>query len=507
MNRILLMAIVLAVPAKLVAEIDVGSDGSDGVFNPQDNIAVDLSLAASLCDCDGIDQGNDGDFIDDTCRWDCPSPVQGQGIYDVEQWAVVFKYESVDIPAGVTVTFLNHPSRAPVVWLVDEAVSVSGAVNLSGSRGHHRTETRDYAEPGPGGFRGGRGTNTGSSASGGLGPGGAANGRFGPGGSYATSGARSSCSGGALGPTHGNVAILPLIGGSAGAGGEGGGNGAGGGPGGGAILIAANNSITVGGNIVANGGNGGNGSGNGSCGIGGGSGFGGGGSGGAIRVVADVVSGSGQLRTLWGGGVNRGGAGRIRVEGNEVDLVDPGDPNFVEDLPTFVFPPPMSPKLRATMLEDINAIQHPVREEPRGVIDDPFDVDANIATMDAVTIHIQANDCPLDATMDVRIVSASGPTSVAAAAPMIGGTCESSTWTAEATFPAGFSVVQVRAFFDDFEGCAGEPIGKAIPRRLRGLKTLNGERITRVAVATTVGGGSQVIYETETGRKIPVDAR
>jgi hypothetical protein len=39
---------------------------------------------------------------------------------------------------------------------------------------------------------------------------------------------------------------------------------------------------------------------------------------------------------------------------------------------------------------------------------------------------------------------------------------------------------------------------------LRGLKTLNGERIIKPALAGSLGGGSQTVYITETGRKIPV---
>lgn len=73
---------------------DSGSDGSDGVFNPLASVQIDLSLAA-------------------TATWDTPSPVPGQGVYDPVQWAVVFKYSSITIPNGVSVSFKNHPSGAP----------------------------------------------------------------------------------------------------------------------------------------------------------------------------------------------------------------------------------------------------------------------------------------------------------------------------------------------------------------------------------------------------------
>lgn len=76
----------------------------------------------------------------------------------------------VNIPAGKTVAFKNHPSRAPVVWLVTGDVMVNGSLNLSGQNG---VEVPFLAEPGPGGFRGGPGYYHSSvRSSGGLGPGG-----------------------------------------------------------------------------------------------------------------------------------------------------------------------------------------------------------------------------------------------------------------------------------------------------------------------------------------------
>ena len=85
-----------------------GSDGSSGVLNITADTTIDLSLAA-------------------TGTWDDPNTANG--IYDASKWAVVFNYSSVNVDPGVTLTFTNHPSRAPLVWLVSGNVTVSGTVS------------------------------------------------------------------------------------------------------------------------------------------------------------------------------------------------------------------------------------------------------------------------------------------------------------------------------------------------------------------------------------------
>ncbi len=60
------------------AQVNSGSDGSDGAFNPTQNVTIDMSLRPS-------------------------------GIY---------QYTSVNIPSGVAVTFTPNANNTPVVWLV-----------------------------------------------------------------------------------------------------------------------------------------------------------------------------------------------------------------------------------------------------------------------------------------------------------------------------------------------------------------------------------------------------
>ena len=127
-------------------------NGTDGVLNITANTQIDLSQAVT-----GVyDQDNTANA--------------GKGVYDPTQWAVVFKYSSVTVAAGATVTFINHPSRAPVVWLVSGNVNIAGTVSLDGQDPQLPPL---LAEPGPGGFRGGTATYRSSPTAGsGFGPGG-----------------------------------------------------------------------------------------------------------------------------------------------------------------------------------------------------------------------------------------------------------------------------------------------------------------------------------------------
>jgi hypothetical protein len=105
--------------------------GADGPLNITSNTIIDLSQAVT------------GNWNDNN------SANAGKGINDATQWAVVFKYSSVTIATGATLTFSNHPSRTTVAWLVSGDATISGTVNLSGSNGG---AAPGFAEPGLGGF-------------------------------------------------------------------------------------------------------------------------------------------------------------------------------------------------------------------------------------------------------------------------------------------------------------------------------------------------------------------
>ncbi len=173
------------------AQVNTGSDGHDGAFNPTQNVTIDMA--------------------------DHPD-----GIY---------QYASVNIPSGVTVAFKPNARNSPVVWLVQSNCTVAGVVSVAVSDLSNGTNTIG----GPGGYGGG---NAGNYPTPGAGPGGGSS--SGGCASYGTVGQPDGP------PIYGNDSILPLIGGSGG-----GGGGAGGG---GAILIAASGEMEVSGTINATGG-------------------------------------------------------------------------------------------------------------------------------------------------------------------------------------------------------------------------------------------------------------
>lgn len=397
-----------------LASITIPSDGSDGAFNPVSNVTIDLGQAS-------------------TASWDAAS-TQGKGIYDPAKWAVVFKYSSVNIPNGVTVKFQNHPSDAPVVWLVQGNVTVAGSVNLDGAN----ATASGFAENGPGGFRGGRGGSATVLASPGFGPGGAVPfnsfaGLNGCGGSYATLGQVGGYGGGGgtPGPIYGNDSNLPLIGGSGGSGGLGGGA-QGAGAGGGAILIASATTIQISGSVTADGGDGITYFSNG----------GGGGSGGAIRLVADTVTGSGTYTAVGGthyaGRV--GGDGRIRIDCNTNNLVSAGTPPAV--VANAGSTPKIWPDSSAPSVTAVSVAGQAVPNDPRDFRVVPADV--QLTTTGTVTVVVQTQNVPSNGVVTVRAMPTNGlPSNVNAS--FTGGNTALATWSAQVTLNGGLYHLQARA--------------------------------------------------------------
>ena len=218
----------------------------------------------------------------------------------------IFNFTTINVANSATLTFGKNPANTPVYLLATGDVTIDGTISVDGT-------AATGAAPGaggPGGFSGGHGNLPGIGPGAGQGPGG---GRVGTAatsslpredlsgaGSY---GAQASVSDGRNfhGDIYGSELLLPLIGGSGGAGQFNWGfsrvRGNGGGGGGGAILIASDTRIElITGLVSADGGDGGSSS---------------HGSGGAIRLVAPQIGGSGTLSAEAGDGTDNG---RIRID-------------------------------------------------------------------------------------------------------------------------------------------------------------------------------------------------
>lgn len=402
--RALLGVGLLLSPQSARADIAVpGADGSDGALNITSNTTMDLSQAVAA-------------------NWDTASPQPGKGVYDAQKWAVVYKYSSVNVAAGATLTVANHPSRAPVVWLVSGNVTISGTVRLDGGA----TVVGQTSEPGPGGFRGGAGTADFNAIAGnGLGPGGGGNfegifGRNGNGGSHAALG-----SGGAPRPVYGNPVILPLLGGSGG-GGSTHGN-ASGGAGGGAILIAATGTVTISGTVSVRGGNGlvAN----------------GGGSGGAIRVVCGTLAGTGSLDARGGINGHPGGEGRIRLEaqsGGGSLVLTPGVPVEPASNPALVWAPETVSGIRV-----VSVGSNAVPADPRASLG-PAPADLRFDSAAPLTVTIETRNVETaNATVKLLVRPKYGD-GMDVEASFASGTTETALWTAQVSVPQGFSAMQAR---------------------------------------------------------------
>lgn len=402
----ILGVVLLSLSWRLSADLDIpGADGSDGVFAPSESVVIDLSLAP-------------------TASWDSPS--SGYGVYDPDKWAVVFKYTSVDIPAGVTVSFLNHDSRAPVVWLVGGDVTIDGALTLNGN--DYVATAAAYAEPGPGGYAGGLGyQNTTSPSSGGQGMAGGSQGAVG--GSHATAGQNNTY------PLYGNPRVLPLVGGSGGGGDV---NAViGGAAGGGALLLAVGGELSVNGYITAKGGLGIN---SGCCAYY----SAGSGSGGAIRLIAEKVTGSGYIHAV-GGTVNAGGAGRIRIEARDVYAnwdVQPAATVVSPDTSVQLWLPTIAPQVEIISIATVDVPSDPhARYEP-GQEDLNIDLQSGDSVIELQTHNV--NTSSSETVVQVRITPEYGAPFYVDAHYDSGDDTEA-TWIATATLPTGYFTVQAHA--------------------------------------------------------------
>lgn len=392
--------------------LTIPSDGSDGELYVASNTTIDLSQAV-------------------TAAWDSDNSANaGKGIYDAAKWAVVFKYTSVTVEAGATVTFTNHPSRAPVVWLVSGNVTIAGTVRLNGA---NAVASPGLAEPGPGGFRGGTSYFTpGVAGSAGFGPGGGGTGTQGYGGSHSSLGG-----GGAPGPVYGNPSLIPLLGGSGG-GGDQDHSGYAGGGGGGAILVACAGALTVSGSITANGGQGTYDTYNGSL-------TGASGSGGGIRLLASTLAGNGVVQAIGGTGRNAGGLGRVRIErvvneGNPQVTPDPSVVALADGSTPVLWPPADAPTVRIVSIGGAA-----VPDDPRASFG-AAGADTTIAQASTTDVVVETTNVEEAAQVFVRVTPRSNANytrTLASSHVVVTPDPLVIRWTASVPVQPGYSAVQI----------------------------------------------------------------
>lgn len=475
------------------ASYDSGSTGADGAFNPTTSQSVQL-------------------------------PPDG-----------VFNYTSVNIPSGVTITYIKNAANTPVTILASGDVTIAGTLSVSATQPSSSSDISGPGLGGPGGYDGGRGGLPGGNASSwvsgyggpnvgraGVGPGGGAPGTVhypsgwygsgwfdasvGGGGAY---GAAPNGSGGYCpttpGVVYGSATLLPLVGGSGGGGGAGGPNlpGSGGGGGGGAILIAASGTINVTGALLADGGSPVS---PGATNIGRGA-YGGAGSGGAIRLIATTVSGNGTISAAggtsstelwnngsWGNygvcstqsnGSQHGGSGRIRIESGNLLRTTATNPSYVGGSPSLAFVPGL-PTLR---IDSIGGIAVPAQPTGSG------DVALPASFTNPVTVTFATSGVTVGSTVKLTVIPAKGTATSVNSAPTTG-TTNSATASASVSLQSGPNTLQASVTYTVVAS-----VGDAMSIYAQG------ERVEKVTLTSTLGGGeSQVTLTTLSGKEYKVPA-
>lgn len=429
----------------------------------------------------------------------------------------VFNFTTVDIPAGVTISFNKNTGNTPVVMLATGDVKIAGTIDISGTNatdvgaagdGH----IGDDGLPGlggPGGYDGGVGGLPEGDffGGGGLGPGGGGYGTVstmgyrgnGGGGSFGTNGSAINGSiSGQAGETYGSSLLLPLIGGSGGGGGMGGDSfaGSGGGGGGGALLIAASGTMTVSGTIQADGGRAGHSSGS-DCGA-----VGGGGSGGGIRLVATTIAGEGDITAIGAGRpvindcatsgyivisgefMHTGGDGRIRLETETLNRTSGTTPTYTFGSPGSLFIAGL-PTLRISRVGGVNAPANPT-----GVADISLPGDIP----NPVTVEFEATGIPLGNIVELTVVPARG-SKASSVSNTLDGDTNLSTASAFIDLPQGPSTLMASVTYTLVAGLDGH---KEYYERIAG------EPVRSLRIEASLNGEPRYLLITESGREIPM---
>lgn len=345
----------------------------------------------------------------------------------------VFHFTTITIPVGTTVRLGADVlgEGRPVAWLATAGVAIHGTINLNGGIGHLAAELSKPSVPGAGGYAGGAGGKFSSPSKIGSGPGGGRLGSLhgGPAGHVDVGVQIGGIGMGQSGPAYGTALLLPIVGGSGGAGGvfhpQTAADASGGGAGGGALVIASSDSITLNGSIIARGGDGGTGP----------RGLGGGGSGGAVRLVAPIVAGTGAIEVRGGRSPapleGLGAAGRVRLEASDLSFNGTVVPLASSSLgsPAPALLPPTAPRVRVTKVAGVA-----VPPDPTGSFVLP---DVTIDASTPVTLDIEAANIPVGTRVSLAIVTEPGGTQTYVSTALAGTRQQSTAAITGVTLPHG----------------------------------------------------------------------
>jgi hypothetical protein len=388
-----------------------------------------MSLTAKAQAFSSGSTGADGSL---NCPSNCNVQVPDSG---------VFNYTTINVAAGSTLQFRANLRNTPVIILAQGAVTIAGAIILSASSAGLSGGNQS---PGPGGFYGGSPNQVG----------------FGPGGGQLSSIAN------AHGKWIGPLSLVPIIGGSGGAGFS----GLIGGGGGGGIVIASTTSISATGTIDARGFPGQSSS---SC-----------GSGGAVRLVANAVSVSGtiQANTSCSGGNN----GVIRFEAPTGSLSFTGtatpaailstiNPNIVADTNT--------PTLKFNSIAGYSVPSNPAARP------DAVDLLLPSQTADPISVVVQGHNVPVDTPVGLN-VSGSNATVTSA---NLAGTMDASTATLSVSglSRTAISTMFVFAIFN-------------APNSLEAVNPKGPDHVAKIRLETNLGSKSKFVFLRLNGTEINV---
>jgi len=435
-------------PARGRAQVNTGSDGHDGVFAPATNTVIDMH--------------------------DHPD-----GIY---------QYSTVNIPSGVTVTFIPNANNTPVTWLVQNNCVISGTVDVSGKAGSGIVPGQGGPGGGAGGY-GGQGDSPQPHRGFGLGGGdsGSSGAAFGGNASYATAGVVQA-SEAAAGLTYGNKYLVPLLGGSGGGGSytdtlysSGGGGG-----GAGAILIASDRAIFLEGTVGATGGRSGNSY---PCGTG---------SGGGIRLVAPLIAGTNGVAYC---NSNAGGSGYVRL-----DVLDDQFVGRLSGSATRGFNPILIAPAQSVTLAIQSIAGNAVPGNPTGVLATP-DVTISGQQANPIPVVVSCATVPLNTPITVVVKPVNGAM-VLGSGMNSTGTQASSTATVSVNMPRGGGIIYATTVIG-VGGGGGASIddgSKAASYAQTGLTT-DGERFAKMEITAGLNGAQQVAYITGSRKRFSLPVR